>query len=80
MAKEAKLYKISNRLGTFYIVATSFDEAANALRERLEKAEYGFSLDCEVRNIEHIATESFSYRDKTIQSFSDDRGNLILVR
>ena len=77
--KDKKLYRISNRLGTFYIVATSFDEAANALKKRLDDADYGFYQYREIPSIDHIATESFHFADETKQSFSQDKGNLIIV-
>ena len=76
---EKKLYRVTNRLGTFYIVATSFDEAANALKERLDKADYGFYQYREIPSIDYIATERFSFSDKEKQSFFEDKGNLIIV-
>ena len=74
-----KLYRIENRLGTFYIVAKSFDAAAEALKERLDKADYGFISYREVKNIELLATEHFYSADKTKQSFSSDSANLIIT-
>ena len=73
-----KLYRIKNKLGTFYIVARSFDAAAEALKDRLDTADYGFYQYREVKNIELLATEQF-YADNAKQSFSDDGGNLIVV-
>ena len=40
--EDKKLFRITNRLGTFYVVAKSFDAAAEALKSRLDKADYGF--------------------------------------
>ena len=74
---DLKLYRITNRLGTFYVVAKSFDEAANALLERLDKADYGFLSYREVPSVEHIASQHFFPEDK--QSFSNDEANLIIV-
>ena len=76
--KDKKLYRVSNKLGTFYIVATSFDEAAGALLRRLDDADYGFSSYRKVNGIECIATESFFERDAK-QFFSQEEGNLIIV-
>ena len=76
---DKKLYRVTNRLGTFYIVATSFDEAANALKKRLDDADYGFYQYREIPSIDHIATESFHFADESKQSFSQDKGNLIIV-
>ena len=74
-----KLYRIENKLGTFYIVAKSFDAAAEALKERLDKADDGLFSYREVKNIELLATEHFSYADATKQSFNGDGANLIVT-
>lgn len=78
MNKDKKLYKIENKLGTFYIVAETFDEAANELKARLDQADYGFFHYRDIPAIEHVATQSF-YRDGLKQSFSDSKPNLIIL-
>ena len=77
MNKDKKLYKIENKLGTFYIVAGTFDEAANELKARLDQADYGFHQYRDISAIEHIATQSF-YNNGSKQSFSDSKPNLII--
>lgn len=77
MNKDKKLYKVENKLGTFYIVAGTFDEAANELKARLDQADYGFFQYRDIPAIEHVATQSF-YRDGLEQSFSDSKPNLII--
>ena len=77
MSKDKKLYKIENKLGTFYIVAGTFDEAANELKARLDQADYGFFQYRDIPAIEHVATQSF-YHDGSKQSFSDRKPNLIV--
>lgn len=77
MNKDKKLYKIENKLGTFYIVAGTFDEAANELKARLDQADYGFFQYRDIPAIEHVATQSFRY-DGSKQSFSDREPNLII--
>lgn len=77
MSKDKKLYKIENKLGTFYIVAETFDEAANELKARLDQADYGFFRYRDIPAIEHVATQSF-YNDGSKQSFSDSKPNLII--
>lgn len=77
MNKDPKLYKIENKLGTFYIVAESFDEAANELKARLDQADYGFFQYRDIPAIEHVATQSF-YNNELKQSFSDSKPNLII--
>ena len=77
MNKDKKLYKIENKLGTFYIVAGTFDEAANELKARLDQADYGFFQYRNIPAIEHVATQSFCH-DGSKQSFSDREPNLIV--
>ena len=77
MNKDQKLYKIENKLGTFYIVAETFDEAANELKARLDQANYGFFQYRDTPAIEHVATQSF-YNDGSKQLFSDSKPNLII--
>lgn len=77
MNNDKKLYKIENKLGTFYIVAGTFDEAANELKARLDQADYGFLQYRDIPAIEHVATQSF-YNNELKQSFSDSKPNLII--
>lgn len=78
MNKYKKLYKIENKLGTFYIVAETFDAAADELKARLDQADYGFFQYRDIPAIEHVATQSF-YNDGLKQSFSDSKPNLIIM-
>jgi hypothetical protein len=74
--RDKHLYRIQNRLAEFYIVAHSFDEAADEMKKRLDKADYGFSSYRTVPSIDHVAVQQF-YNEK--QSFSDRSANLIIV-
>lgn len=74
--RDKHLYRIINKIGTFYIVARSFDEAADEMKDRLQRADYGFFQDRNVPRIDHLAVQHF-YNDK--QSFSDSEANLIIV-
>lgn len=69
-----KLYHVTNKLGTFYIVANSFDDANEKLTKRLNDADYGFTPDRTVLNIECVADESFLGER---QLFHQDIANLI---
>lgn len=69
------LYRITNGLGTFYVVSRTFDEAAALLQKRLDYSDYGFSSRREVKSIEVIATEHFLH-DK--QAFSGDNDKLVV--
>ena len=75
MANDNNLYKVQNKLGTFYIVAHSFDEAVQILTARLDKADYGFSDYRKVSSIELLAAEHF-FAGK--QDFDADGGNLLI--
>ena len=74
--RDKHLYRIKNRLAEFYIVAHSFDEAADEMKKRLDKADYGFFSYRTVPSIDHLAVQHF-YDEK--QSFSDSDANLIIV-
>ena len=74
--RDKHLYRIKNRLAEFYIVAHSFDEAADEMKKRLDKADYGFFSYRTVPSIDHLAVQHF-YNNK--QSFSDSDANLIIV-
>jgi len=74
--RDKHLYRITNKLGTFYVVSRSFDEAAGEMKKRLDKANYGFSSYRTVPSIDHLAVQHF-YDDK--QLFSDNDANLIIV-
>ena len=74
--RDKHLYRIKNRLAEFYIVARSFDEAADEMKKRLDKADYGFTSYRNVPSIDHLAVQQF-YNGK--QSFSDSDANLIIV-
>lgn len=74
--RDKHLYRIKNRLAEFYIVAHSFDEAADEMKKRLDKADYGFSSYRTVPSIDDVAVQHF-YNEK--QSFSDGNADLIIV-
>ena len=74
--RDKHLYRIKNRLAEFYIVAHSFDEAADEMKKRLNKADYGFFSYRTVPSIDHLAVQHFNNNK---QSFSDSDANLIIV-
>lgn len=76
MKEDKKLFRITNGLGTFYVVAKSFDAAAKALESRLDKADYGFYQHREAQTIEQIATEHFFNGS---QQFDQNKDNLIIA-
>lgn len=54
------LYRIRNKIGTFYSIAKDYGEAQHNIEEFLNKEDYGFSSHRLVSNIELIATPDLS--------------------
>ena len=73
-----KLFHVANKLGHFYVVARSFDEAADAIGKRLSAASYGYFWERRVECIEEMAIQDISQRTGQ-QNFSSQIGNLIVV-
>lgn len=73
---DLKLFQLTNRLGHFYVIAHSFDEADMLLKWRLDRADYGYPSAREVSTISCLAVEHF-YNDS--QFFSGDNTNLIIL-
>ena len=75
--KEICLYKVeTNGLGVFYVIAKSFDDAAEVTINRLTDSDYGYSSSREIKSVELIAKQSFMGYNK--QFFSGDNNNLII--
>lgn len=72
---DKNLYKATNALGDFYVVTNSFDEAAKAVKELLDNANYGYSDDREVKTITLLASEHF-FNGR--QLFREDLNNLVI--
>ncbi len=76
--RDKHLYRIRNRLAEFYIVARSFDEAADEMKKRLDAADYGFASYRDVPSIDRLAVQHLNLNNSK-QSFSDSGANLIIV-
>ena len=74
--RDKKLYLVRNGLGNFHVIAHSFDEAADVLKERLDQAAYGFTSQRQVKSIDIVATQHF-FNGK--QWFSGEEGKLIVA-
>lgn len=80
MKDSKNLYRITTyRLGDFNVVASSFDDAAMALKTRLDNADYGFFDYRRITRIECLAVEEWSYSDNSKQRFGDDTCNLVIA-
>lgn len=75
---DKKLYQVKNGCGDFYVVATSFDEAAKAVEERLSNSDYGTFDLRQTKEIKLLAIEHFFPEEK--QFFSGSNTNLVIVK
>ena len=79
MDKDKKLYQVTtNGCGDFYAIATSFDEAANAVEESLSNSDYGTFDLRETKEVKLLAIEHFFPEDK--QFFSGSNNNLVIAK
>lgn len=74
--RDKKLYLVRNGLGNFHVIAHSFDEAADVLKKRFDKADYGFTSKRQVKSIDIVATQHF-FNGK--QWFCGEEGHLIVA-
>lgn len=74
--RDKNLYLVRNGLGNFHVIALSFDEAADVLKERLDQAAYGFTSQRQVKSIDIVATQHF-FNGK--QWFCGEEGHLIIA-
>ncbi len=62
MKTNNKLYKLTNRLGEYFIIAKHPTEAEEKLMEHLDGLDYGITEKRKVTNIELIASEASDLR------------------
>ena len=66
MLKEHTLFRITTRsYGQFYVVATSWSDAATSLTKALEEADYGYGAGREILQIDYVTKEQF-YNNKSV--------------
>lgn len=79
MAEDRLLFKVTTRgCGTFYVIATSFDAAAQAVNGELESQDYGYSGDRCVERVEKICRETFMSNGKRVLYGEKDENHLII--
>lgn len=55
------LYMVTTKgIGDFYAIAKSYDDAAEAVKDALDKADYGFYGDREVRSVKLVRQMRFN--------------------
>ncbi len=81
MEETRKLFIVeTRRLGSFYVVCGSWNEAASVVKKALDDQNYGYSGDREVKNVSIIREEHFFGSDgKRFFSGDDDFNKFIVV-
>lgn len=66
MIKEHTLFRVTtHKCGEFYVVSTSWNDAAATLTKALEEADYGYGAGREIIQIECVTKEQF-FQDKSV--------------
>lgn len=77
MNKNVNLYKVcTHGCGTFYVVATSFDNAASSVSNALNEADYGYSGSRDVETVELMAKQEIMSTGKIF--LSGEKNKLII--
>lgn len=75
------LYRVeTSGLGNFYVISSDFQKAAEVLKKRLDKADYGFFSYRKITSVTLLAKEEFYSFDGEKQIFNyDHEGCEVLV-
>jgi len=75
---EKKLFIVTTRgLGDFYVVAGSFDQAAQLVNDELDRQDYGYSGARDIVNVKFLCQQHFSQGRRFF--CGDDGENNLLV-
>ena len=78
---DKSLYKVSTRgCGVFYVVATTFDKAAQEVRRELNDQDYGFSSGRVVTRVDFICREQFMSNGKRALYGDNDENHLMVAK
>lgn len=78
---DKSLYKVSTRgCGVFYVVATTFDKAAQEVRRELNDQDYGFSSGRVVTSVDFICREQFMANGKRALYGDNDENHLMVTK
>ena len=78
---DKSLYKVSTRgCGVFYVVATTFDKAAQEVRRELNDQDYGFSSGRVVTSVDFICREHFMSNGKRALYGDNDENHLMVTK
>ena len=78
---EKTLFRVKTRgCGVFYVIATTFDNAANEVTMELDDQDYGYSGDRVVTNVEFICRETFMQNGNRALDGDDNENNLMIAK
>lgn len=76
---EKALYRVTTRgCGMFYVVASSFDHAADEVTRELNAQDYGYSAERVVTNVEFICRQTFMINGKRAL-YGDNNENHLMI-
>ena len=74
-----QLFRVKTRgCGTFHVVATSFDAAAQAVSRELDSQDYGYSGDRRIEQVEYVCRQSFMTDGRRALYGDGDENHLIV--
>ena len=75
-----QLYRVTTSgCGIFYVVGTSFDNAAKTVEDELDEQNYGYSGDRRITRVEPICQQVFMSNGKRALYGDDDTNHLIIA-
>ena len=78
---EKSLFRVKTMgCGVFYVIATTFDNAAGEVTRELDDQDYGYSGDRVVTNVEFICRESFMQNGKRALYGDNDENHLMISK
>lgn len=76
---EKALYRVTTRgCGTFYVVASSFDYAADEVAKELNTQDYGYSDNRVVTSVNFICRQTFMSNGKRALYGDNDENHLMI--
>jgi len=80
MERDMQLFKVTTRgCGLFYVVAETFDGAADAVNEELNSQDYGYTNDRLVVSVDFVCRQTFMSNGKRALYGEKDENHLIIA-
>lgn len=78
---DKSLFRVMTRgCGVFYVITTSFDNAAGEVTRELNAQDYGYSGDRVVTNVEFICREAFMQNGKRALYGDNNENHLMIAK